>query len=79
MFIVRGLSTDGGEVFYTGRAGNGWVSNDRNEAFVYTSQDEARRKALNFNRMEPLHGFRFIAIGVGSAPNADGFYAEVTA
>lgn len=60
-FIVRGLKSDGAEVFYTGRAGDGWVSADRSEAFAYTEL-RARRIAQTFNGQEPLHGMWFIAV-----------------
>ncbi len=60
-YIVRGLDGNGGEVFYTGRAGEGWVSPSRAEAFGY-SKEGAQRKALSFNRNTELHGLRFVAV-----------------
>lgn len=46
-------------MFYTGRAGDAWVSGDRSEAFVYAGRGEAGRKADGFNRMSRLHGHTF--------------------
>ena len=62
-FFVRGVTADGVEVYYTGRAGDGWVSADGNMAFRYDSREAAQRKALAFNRMTAVHGLRFVATG----------------
>lgn len=59
--MVLGTMENGTRVYYTGRAGSGWVSVDQNEAFVYESIDAARRKAMIFNRMTLIHGIRFMA------------------
>jgi len=63
-YIVRGLSNgpDFDEWFYTGRSGDGWLSLKRDDAFGYESLQVARNKALLFNRMTTIHGYRFIAI-----------------
>lgn len=45
--------------FYTGRAGDFWVSAEKSEAFAYDSAAEAERKAAGFNRMTALHGLTF--------------------
>lgn len=34
MYLIRGLKADSAEVWYTGRAGDGWVSGDKREAFA---------------------------------------------
>ena len=62
VYIVRGLTADGSEKFYTGRAGDAWVSPNRGESFGYVSQEIARNKALQFNRYTQLHGLRFVAV-----------------
>lgn len=63
MYILRALTKNSEERFYTGRAGqSNWVSADRGEAFTYSSQNVARTKAKNFNRMVAIHGIWFIAI-----------------
>jgi hypothetical protein len=61
-FLVRGLKADGTEVFYTGRAGEGWVSTSRSDGFAYATIEVARNKATGFNRMMTVHGVRFIAV-----------------
>ena len=33
--LVRGLDSNGNQFFYTGRAGEGWVSPDQSDAFKY--------------------------------------------
>lgn len=62
MYLIRGLRADGAEVWYTGRAGDGWVSGDKREAFACLTLEGARARALNFNRMTALHGVRFVAV-----------------
>jgi hypothetical protein len=61
-YILRGLNADGDEFFYTGRAGSGWISKDRNEAFGYWTEQMARGKAMSFNQFCPLHGLWFVAM-----------------
>jgi len=60
-YQVIGRKQDGATVYYTGRAGQAFVSDDRSEAFPYDSLDAARRRAMNLNRMSAIHGIRFIA------------------
>lgn len=38
--------------YYTGRAGNGWLSVNRADAFVYRTEGEAERKARIFMRQQ---------------------------
>jgi len=60
-YLVRGLNRDGSvERFYTGRAGRKWLGSI-DEAFVYDTEDAARRKAKLFNTREPLTGFYFVS------------------
>lgn len=48
--------------FYTGRAGDGWLSSNANEAFTY-SREGAERKAQLFNvNNGPLCGLTFKAV-----------------
>ena len=61
-YMVRGLTELGKEMFYTGKAGDKWVTTDKAQAFTYHSVDEARMKARMFNRTTELHGLRFIAV-----------------
>lgn len=59
--ILRALDKDGNEFFYTGRAGEGWISANMGEAFPY-SLEGARNKAIRFNEAAALHGLWFIAL-----------------
>jgi len=61
-YVLRALDANGNESFYTGRAGAGWVSADKAEAFPYFNLEGARRKAMLFNKNMPLHGLRFLAV-----------------
>lgn len=61
-YIVRGLRTNGDQVFYTGRAGEYFVHPNADSAFTFTSLDSARFRATNMNKMTALHGIHFIAI-----------------
>ena len=58
---VHTLQVKGEYKFYTGRAGETWVSDDRHEAFVM-SASEAERKAVLFNERTLLHGLTFVVI-----------------
>ena len=44
---------------YTGKAGNDWVSSDRDEAWTFASKDYATQKAALFNERQRLHGLTF--------------------
>jgi hypothetical protein len=63
-YILRGVNSDGGEFFYTGKAGDGWVSEDRNEAFDYRTEEVANDKAMTLNQFCPVHGYWFMAVEV---------------
>lgn len=65
-YILRGLDQNGETFYYTGRAGEGWLTRDTREAFTYTSQAMARSRAQNFNRHEALHGMWFIPMPAGA-------------
>lgn len=60
--ILRGLDSNGREVFWTGRTGDFWVSEDRSEAFAALSLEGARRQATKFNAFTELHGLWFVAV-----------------
>jgi hypothetical protein len=62
--ILRALDNNGNEFFYTGRAGEGWVSKNVDEAFSY-GFNEAKRRAKHFNMNTEIHGLRFIAYKKG--------------
>jgi hypothetical protein len=58
-FVVKTTTADGYPSYYTGRAGDGWVDNDRREAFRYASRAEAERKITNFNSLSSITGLTF--------------------
>lgn len=61
-YVVRGVPVSGGKpVYYTGRAGQGWISGDVHEAFSYSNWEETLRKARLFNGREQLTGLHFEA------------------
>ena len=64
-YMIRGITKEGKEVFYTGRAGEGWVHPNPGEAFRPYSKEGAQRKAAQFNRMTAVHGVRFVAFPCG--------------
>lgn len=60
-FVLFGLDRDDRKVYYTGRAGDGWVSTDPKEAFTYETYAHANGRARVFNQWTDLHGIHFIA------------------
>lgn len=60
-YILRGITRDGDVVFYTGGAGDRWLTPNKAEAFRYSTLSTAQNRALRFNEMEPVHGVRFLA------------------
>jgi len=60
-FIIRGIDPNGNVGWYTGKAGEGWVSADKADAFVYRGWEAASRKATLHNRFTALHGWHFMA------------------
>jgi hypothetical protein len=58
---VIGRTAEGSTVWYTGKAGEQFISADPHEAFMGYSLDGARNRAKNLNRMTPMHGIYFVA------------------
>lgn len=58
---IKGTDASGNTVWYTGRAGAGWISPNRKDAFMGYSADGAARYASRFNETTPIHGIRFEA------------------
>ena len=46
-------------MFYTGRAGTGWISDKLSEAFIYSTESEAGRKRAQFQRQYPMHTWMY--------------------
>jgi hypothetical protein len=70
-YVLRGLDANGKTAFYTGKAGEGWVSPNRDASFGYVSLEVARGKAKLFNGRVSLTGLWFVAIpweGMGTFP-----------
>ena len=63
-FILRGLNVNGNTMYYSGRAGDLWLTYDPFRAFTYGSKEYAQRRARMFNNMEPVHGMRFTAMEI---------------
>lgn len=61
-YVLRGLDPDGQEHFYTGKAGEGYVSKNINDAFPYQTIEGARRKAGVLNSTSSW--MRFVAVGL---------------
>ncbi len=64
MFVpipVVGVTKDGDRVWYTGKAGEGFVSANPQDAFLGYSLEGARNRAKNLNRMVGIHGIWFVA------------------
>ena len=59
---IIGRRADGSTVWYTGRAGQAFVSEWAKDAFLGYSLEGARAKAMRLNVMTPIHGVRFVAV-----------------
>ena len=59
-YQVIGRKADGSTVWYTGRAGQAFVSDSERDAFAFDTLRYARHRATLLNRMSELHGVRFI-------------------
>lgn len=65
-FIVKAVR--GSQTFiFTGRAGEGFVSSDPAEAFIFSTREEADRKAVSLNRASALHCLEFEAVEIMTA------------
>lgn len=58
---IKGVDAQGKTVWYTGRAGAGFISEDKSEAFLGFNGEGAAHKAKSLNRFSALHGVRFEA------------------
>lgn len=58
-YIVRGITREGINMVYTGKAGQSFIDTDRTKAFVYMSEEKATSKAWSLNRMTSIHGIHF--------------------
>lgn len=57
-FIVKATPRTGAQPeFYTGRAGADWLSPAVSRAFVYSSKEEAARKAAMFQKLHAFAAF----------------------
>lgn len=61
VYILRSIDLDGNVGYYTGKAGQEWVSPRKADAFGYNTLEGARNKAARFNEFEPIHGLWFLA------------------
>lgn len=58
MFILRASNGN----FYTGRAGDNWLSPSKTDAFTYSERPNAEWKQQTFNRATVLHGLTFTVV-----------------
>jgi hypothetical protein len=58
-YVLRGLDKEGNIRFYTGGAGDRWLTPVVEHAFPL-SKERAQRRAIEFNKMEGIHGYWFI-------------------
>lgn len=58
---IKGTDRQGHTVWYTGRAGEGFISWQRSEAFVGFNLAGAARQATSLNRGTAFHGVHFEA------------------
>jgi hypothetical protein len=61
-YILRAKDKEGTTMFYTGKAGMEWLSLYESNAFGYPTRELAQERAKRFNRMEPVHGYWFLAL-----------------
>ena len=52
------------QLYYTGKAGQDWVSPDLTQAFQYYSLQFARIRARQHNACTSLHGLHFIVLAL---------------
>ena len=60
--IVKAVNDQGKTFYCTGRAGQGWISADINEAFTGWTVNRARAFAHQRNLYTSLHGLRCVAV-----------------
>lgn len=58
---IKGTDRQGRTVWYTGRAGKGFISSERSEAFVGFYPTGAALRATSLNRGTVFHGVHFQA------------------
>lgn len=64
-FALLGIAPGGSEYFYyTGKAGEGWISKKLSDAFLYDTRESAIRKTIVFNKTTPVHSLNFVATPV---------------
>jgi len=63
MTFILTTNLNGQTLFWTGRAGETWVSTDRSEAFAVTFE-EGHRKAELFNQASSLHSMTFEVVSI---------------
>ncbi len=61
-YMLKGIPRSGNSVYYTGRAGELWISILPRKAFEYETREAAQRKAAQFNVMTPIHGITWSVI-----------------
>lgn len=61
-YFVHGRNHSGGRVYYTGKSGKEFISNNGDHAFRYDTHEAAHNSALLLNKMTPNHGVHFTVL-----------------
>jgi hypothetical protein len=70
MYTLRARDREGNVMYYTGKAGMDWMTFDPKNAFCYPSKKLAQERAKRFNKMEPVHGYWFLAWSCALSPSS---------
>jgi hypothetical protein len=59
---ITGVTKEGKRVWYTGKSGPAFVSENHKDAFLGYTMVGARRRAAILNGMTKIHGIHFVAV-----------------
>lgn len=62
--ILMGTHANGRRQYYTGKAGQAFVSDHHEDAFDFGSLESARVKGKRLNSCNGVHGIRFCAVKI---------------
>jgi hypothetical protein len=65
--MIKAIDAAGNVFWYTGKAGQEWVSPNQADAWNDYTLEYARHRAAQFNRMSSVHGLYFLAV----VPNSE--------
>lgn len=67
--LLRGTTREGKTVWYTGRAGDDWVSPHRKDAFTGFNWQGASQKAIKLNKLTVINGITFSPVPITKLTN----------